>query len=80
PNSGRLLEISTTEPGVQFYSGNFLNGTRRGKGGWMYRQGDGMCFETQHFPDSPNRPEFPSVRLEPGQVWRSRTVWRFGVA
>ena len=79
-SSGRTLEISTTEPGLQFYSGNFLNGTRRGKGGRLYRQGDGLCFETQHFPDSPNQTAFPSVRLDPGTVWRSRTVWRFGVS
>ena len=77
PVSGRVLEISTTEPGLQFYSGNFLDGTRTGKSGLLYRQGDGLCFETQHFPDSPNHPDFPSTRLEPGQTWRSRTVWRF---
>ena len=79
PNSGRRLEIATTEPGMQFYSGNFLTGTRMGKNGRLYRQGDGLCFETQHFPDSPNRPNFPSTRLDPGRVWESRTVWRFGI-
>ena len=77
PASGRVLEISTTEPGVQFYSGNFLNGTRTGKSGLLYRQGDGLCFETQHYPDAPNHPMFPSTRLDPGQTFRSRTVWRF---
>lgn len=77
PVSGRVLEISTTEPGVQFYSGNFLDGTRTGKSGLLYRQGDGLCFETQHFPDAPNHPTFPSTRLDPGQTHRSRTVWRF---
>ncbi len=77
PASGRVLEISTTEPGVQFYSGNFLDGTRTGKSGLLYRQGDGLCFETQHFPDAPNHPTFPSTRLDPGQTHRSRTVWRF---
>ncbi len=77
PHSGRVLEIATTEPGVQFYSGNFLDGTRTGKAGLLYRQGDAVCFETQHFPDSPNQPSFPSTRLDIGQTWRSRTVWRF---
>ncbi len=77
PVSGRVLEISTTEPGVQFYSGNFLDGTRTGKAGLLYRQGEGLCFETQHFPDAPNHPTFPSTRLDPGQTFRSRTVWRF---
>ncbi len=77
PASGRVLEISTTEPGVQFYSGNFLDGTRTGKSGLLYRQGDGLCFETQHYPDAPNHPMFPSTRLDPGQTFRSRTVWRF---
>lgn len=77
PASGRVLEISTTEPGVQFYSGNFLDGTRTGKSGKLYRQGDGLCFETQHYPDAPNHPMFPSTRLDPGQTFRSRTVWRF---
>lgn len=77
PVSGRVLEIATTEPGVQFYSGNFLDGTTLGKGMQLYRQGDGLCFETQHFPDSPNHPHFPSTRLDPGQTFRSTTVWRF---
>ena len=77
PASGRVLEISTTEPGVQFYSGNFLDGTRTGKSGLLYRQGDGLCFEAQHYPDAPNHPMFPSTRLDPGQTFRSRTVWRF---
>ena len=77
PRSGRVLEIATTEPGVQFYSGNFLDGTRTGKAGLLYRQGDGLCFEAQHFPDAPNHPTFPSTRLDPGQTFRSRTVWRF---
>ena len=77
PVSGRILEIETTEPGLQLYSGNFLDGTRTGKSGVLYRQGDGLCFETQHFPDSPNQPGFPTTRLDPGQTFRSRTVWRF---
>ncbi len=80
PSSGRALDIATTEPGVQFYSGNFLDATKVGKSGKIYRQGDGIAFETQHFPDSPNHPHFPSTRLDPGQTFRSTTVWRFSVA
>lgn len=77
PASGRVLEIATTEPGVQFYSGNFLDGRLRGAQGRAYRQGDGVCLETQHFPDSPNRPEFPSTVLRPGETFQSTTVHRF---
>jgi aldose 1-epimerase len=76
--SGRTLEVRTTEPGVQFYSGNFLDGSITGKSGTVYRHRAGLCLETQHFPDSPNHPGFPSTILEPGQVYRSRTVWTFG--
>jgi len=75
--SGRVLEVSTTEPGVQFYTGNFLDGTLTGKGGKVYQKRYGFCLETQHFPDSPNRPSFPSVVLKPGEKYQSRTVWRF---
>ena len=75
PASGRTLTISTTEPGIQFYSGNFLNGTLVGTGGGVYRQGDGLALETQHFPDSPNQPEFPSTVLRPGEVYDSTTVF-----
>jgi aldose 1-epimerase len=78
PSSGRTLTISTTEPGLQFYSGNFLDGTLVGTGGSIYRQGDGLCLETQHFPDSPNKPGFPSTVLRPGQVYRTTTVHSFG--
>ena len=78
PSSGRSLKIATTEPGLQFYSGNFLDGTLVGTGGHIYRQGDGMCLETQHFPDSPNHPKFPSTVLRPGQTYRSTTVHTFG--
>ncbi len=74
------MDISTTEPGVQFYSGNFLDGRLRGAGGQAYRQGDGVCLETQHYPDSPNRPEFPSTVLRPGETFQSTTVHRFSVA
>ncbi|MER6089475.1 aldose epimerase family protein [Streptomyces bluensis] len=77
PSSGRTLRIATTEPGLQFYSGNFLDGTFAGTGGRIYRQGDALCLETQHFPDSPNQPDFPSTVLRPGQVYRSTTVHSF---
>ena len=77
PASGRVMEIATTEPGIQFYSGNFLDGRLRGSGGHAYRQGDGVCLETQHYPDSPNRPEFPSTVLRPGETFQSTTVHRF---
>jgi aldose 1-epimerase len=76
PGSGRTLTISTTEPGLQFYSGNFLNGTLVGTGGGVYRQGDGLALETQHYPDSPNQPEFPSTTLQPGEVYDSTTVFQ----
>jgi len=77
PGSGRKLTILTTEPGIQFYSGNFLDGTLYGTSGRQYRQGDGLALETQHFPDSPNKPDFPPTRLDPGQTYRSTTVYAF---
>ncbi len=77
PRSGRLLQVATEEPGVQFYIGNFLDGTLPAQGGGKYGKRSGFCLETQHFPDSPNRPEFPSTRLDPGQVYRTRTVFSF---
>jgi aldose 1-epimerase len=77
PVSGRVMELWTTEPGVQFYSGNFLDGTVVGKDGYIYRQSDGLALEPQHFPDSPNHPAFPSTRLDPGQVYRQVSVYRF---
>jgi aldose 1-epimerase len=79
PASGRVLEIATTEPGVQMYTGNFLYGTFAGTGGRVYRQGDGFCLETQHFPDSPNQPDFPSTELAPGEEFTSTTVYTFSV-
>jgi len=79
PGSGRTLEVLTTEPGLQFYSGNFLDGTLTGKEGVAYGHRTGFCLETQHYPDSPNQPEFPSTILRPGEEYRSRTVFRFGV-
>jgi aldose 1-epimerase len=77
PESGRTLEIRTTEPGVQFYTGNFLDGKLIGKGGMPYVKNYGLCLETQHFPDSINQPSFPSVVLRPGQTFTSTTVHRF---
>lgn len=77
PSSGRVLEVLTTEPGIQFYSGNFLDGTVRGKDGQLYAHRTGFCLETQHFPDSPNHPNFPSTTLKAGQTYRSTTVFRF---
>jgi aldose 1-epimerase len=76
PRSGRVMEVATTEPGVQFYSGNFLDGSVHGRMGAL-RQSDGLCLETQHFPDSPNRPDFPSTLLRPGEAFTSTTVYRF---
>lgn len=77
PKSGRVLEVLTTQPGVQFYTGNFLDGSIRGKGGRPYNQRYGFCLETQHFPDSPNKPSFPTVVLRPGDRYRTTTVFRF---
>jgi aldose 1-epimerase len=76
PKSGRVLEVLTTEPGVQMYTGNFLDGTHVGKAGKPYSHRSGFCFETQHFPDSPNHPEFPSTVLKPGEVYNSTTIFR----
>jgi aldose 1-epimerase len=75
--SGRVMEVLTTEPGVQFYTGNFLDGTIKGKGGKAYNRRYGFCLETQHFPDSPNQPKFPSTVLKPGQKFASTTVFKF---
>ncbi len=77
--SGRTLEISTSEPGIQFYSGNFLDGTITGKHGVVYGHRAALCLETQHFPDSPNHPNFPSTILRPGETYHSRTVFSFGL-
>jgi aldose 1-epimerase len=79
PSSGRRLDVQTTEPGLQFYSGNRLDGRVRGKSGRAYPARAGLSLETQHFPDSPNRPEFPSTILRPGQEFHSTTVFTFGV-
>ena len=80
PSTGRILEVRTTEPGVQFYTGNFLDGTIKGKGGKVYGRRSGFCLETQHFPDSPNKPAFPTTELKPGQKYQSTTVFHFAVA
>lgn len=77
PKSGRVMAISTTEPGIQLYTGNFLDGSVTGKGGHVYRKNYGFCLETQHYPDSPNHSDFPSTVLRPGQVFRSTTVHTF---
>jgi aldose 1-epimerase len=77
PGSGRIMETWTTEPAVQLYTANFVDGTLVGSSGGMYRQGDGLCLETQHYPDSPNRPEFPSTVLRPGEHYESTTVFKF---
>ena len=77
PKSGRVMELWTTEPGVQFYSGNFLDGTSVGADHILYRQGDGLALEPQHFPDSPNQPTFPSTRLNPGETYRHLSIYRF---
>ena len=76
-STGRVMEVYTTEPGVQFYSGNFLDGTQIGKGGTKYQKRYGFCLETQHFPDSPNKPKFPTTELDPGQTYTSTTIYRF---
>jgi aldose 1-epimerase len=77
PVTGRVLEVLTTEPGLQFYSGNFLNGAITGKGGQVYEKRAGFCLEAQHFPDSPNQPAFPPVTLRPGEVYRNTIIFRF---
>jgi aldose 1-epimerase len=77
PRSGRVLEVITDQPGIQFYSGNFLDGTLVGTSGRMYRQGDGFALETQHYPDSPNHPNFPSTVLRPGETYKTTTIYKF---
>lgn len=77
PSSGRRLTVYTDQPGIQFYSGNFLDGSAKGKGGIAYGRRTGLCLETQTFPDSPNKPQFPSPTLRPGQVYRQTTIYRF---
>ena len=79
PGSGRVLQVLTTQPGIQFYSGNFLDGSAHGKGGKVYHRRYGFCLETQHYPDSPNHPNFPSTELQPGQQYRETTIFKFSV-
>lgn len=80
PKSGRVLEILSDQPGIQFYAGNFLDASWVGKSGKLYRQGDGIALEPQHFPDAPNKPSFASVRLDPGQTYRNVMIFKVGVA
>jgi aldose 1-epimerase len=77
PQSGRVMDVLTTEPGIQFYTGNFLDGTVQGKDGKAYPHRGALCLETQHFPDSPNHPDFPSTELKPGQTFHSTTIYKF---
>ncbi len=79
PSSGRVMDVFTTEPGIQFYSGNFLDGAIKGKSGQNYPFRSGLCLEAQHFPDSPNRPAFPSTTLKPGQKYSQTTIYKFSV-
>jgi len=79
PATSRRLNVYTTQPGVQFYTGNFLNGRHLGKEGWIYNRHAGLCLETQHYPDSPNKPDFPSTVLRPGQIYRESTLFQFKV-
>lgn len=79
PVNGRALDVSTTAPGVQFYSGNMLDGSLAGKAGMIYTRNSGLCLETQHFPDSPNQPQFPSTVLRPGETYRQSTIFQFSV-
>jgi aldose 1-epimerase len=76
PKTGRVMEVMTTEPGLQFYTGNFLDGTLKGKGRTYPRRG-AFCMETQHYPDSPNKPDFPTTTLKPGETYRTTTIYRF---
>ncbi|HEV7928333.1 MAG TPA: aldose epimerase family protein [Verrucomicrobiae bacterium] len=79
PDSGRVMEVLSTDPGLQFYSGNFLDGTITGKGGWVYQHRSAFCMEPQHYPDSPNHPDFPTTELKPGQVYHHTIIYRFSV-
>jgi aldose 1-epimerase len=80
PTTGRILTVETTQPGVQFYSGNFLDGTLHGKHGHVYARRTGFCLETQHFPDTPNHPMFPTSELKPGETYHYITIFKFSTA
>lgn len=80
PRSGRVMDLFTTEPGVQLYTANWVDGSQVGKNGWVYQQHQAFCLETQHYPDSPNKPHFPTTVLRPGEIYRQTTVHRFSVA
>lgn len=77
PTSGRVMEVLSTKPATQFYTGNFLDGTITGKGGWAYQIRNGFCFEPQHYPDAPNQPAFPSTVLKPGQTYQNTIIYKF---
>ncbi len=77
--TGRVMEVWSTEPGVQFYTGNFLDGSMTGKGGWVYQRRNGLCFEPQHYPDSPNHPQFPTTELKPGETYKNTIIYKFSV-
>jgi len=77
PTTGRVMEVWSTEPALQFYSGNFLDGTITGKGGWAYQKHSAFCMEPQHYPDSPNKPQFPTTELKPGQTYKNTIIYRF---
>jgi aldose 1-epimerase len=77
--SGRAMEVWSTEPALQFYTGNFLDGTITGKGGWVYQKHAAFCMEPQHYPDSPNKPQFPSTELKPGETYKNTIIYRFSV-
>ena len=77
PASGRVMEVWSTEPALQFYSGNFLDGSITGKGGWAYQKHAAFCMEPQHYPDSPNKPQYPTTELKPGQTYKNTIIYRF---
>jgi len=79
PTTGRVMEVFITEPGMQFYTANFLDGKITGKGGWVYQKRNAFCMEPQHFPDSPNQPKFPSCVLKPGETYQNTIIYKFSV-
>jgi aldose 1-epimerase len=79
PTTGRVMEVLSDEPGLQFYAGNFLDGSIKGKGGVAYQIHTGFCMEPQHYPDSPNKPQFPTTELKPGQTYKNVIIYKFSV-